>query len=59
MMPKPESAAPPIDDGKTTEGPPGLRHRRPPPMRIVTKGWWTLEERQAESTELEQADSDE
>lgn len=28
-----------------------------PPMRIVTKGWWTLREDQAKVEDLEKADS--
>ena len=28
-------------------------HRRPPPMRVVTKGWWTLEEKETDIKELE------
>jgi hypothetical protein len=28
--------------------------RRPPPMRVVTKGWWTLEEGTADIEDLRQ-----
>ena len=28
-------------------------YRPPPPMRVVTKGWWTLVEKQADIKELE------
>jgi hypothetical protein len=38
---------------------PASIRRQPPPMRVVTKGWWTLEERQADSAELEKADRNE
>lgn len=38
------------DAGQVPSSPP---HRRPPPMRVVTKGWWTLDERQADIEELE------
>ena len=44
--------------GETQRQPP-LPHRRPPPMRVVTKGWWTLEEREADVEELEKQDRDE
>lgn len=27
-------------------------HRRPPPMRVVTKGWWTLKEATVETEVL-------
>jgi hypothetical protein len=38
------------DAGQAPASPP---HRRPPPMRVVTKGWWTLEEKPADIEELE------
>ena len=41
---------------KSSHTPP---HRPPPPMRIVTKGWWTLEEQEAQIKELEKEDPDE
>jgi hypothetical protein len=34
-------------------------HRSPPPMRVVTKGWWTVEERQTHIEELEKEVRDE
>jgi hypothetical protein len=34
-------------------------HRAPPPMRVVTKGWWTLEEREANIKEFEKEERDE
>jgi hypothetical protein len=43
--------------GTRAQGP--VVHRRPPPMRVVTKGWWTLEEKEADIEELEKEDRDE
>ena len=38
------------------QGPPLASLRRPPPMRVVTKGWLTIEEGQADIEELERED---
>jgi len=55
---------PPISQDKTV-GPPigggaysaGRSHvRTPPPMRVVTKGWWTLKERRESAENLERQD---
>jgi len=37
-----------------TRPPPVVQRRRPPPMRVVTKGWWTLEESTADIDDLRQ-----
>lgn len=44
--------------GGGTQGEGPVRPRRPPPMRVVTKGWWKLEETEADIEELEKEDRD-
>lgn len=41
-----------------TLGDPQMRfpYRKPPPMRVVTKGWWTLTEGEADIEELRKED---
>lgn len=34
-------------------------NRHPPPMQVVTKGWWTLKEERVPVEELEQEDREE
>jgi len=44
----------PQKSGQTTK----LQMPSPPPMRVVTKGWWVLREEKATVEELEQADNE-
>lgn len=55
-----QRVAMPDDTGKPANVPdesrarPVVPPRRPPPMRVVTKGWWTLEEGTADIEDLRQ-----
>ncbi len=55
----PADAAHPVHESGETRRQGPSAHRRPPPMRVVTKGWWTLEEREADIKELEKESRDE
>ena len=44
----------PQKSGQTTK----LQMPSPPPMRVVTKGWWVLREEKATVEELERADNE-
>ncbi len=45
--------------GEAAHLPPSQHPRPRPPMRVVVKGWWTLEEKQAGIEELKKEDRDE
>ncbi len=59
----PPSSPPPTRElqgqGLTRLGQPASRPApAPPPMQVVTKGWWTLRDEQATVDELERADNE-
>ena len=57
MPPLDQPASPPRADGVASDGRPSSRKvAPPPPMQVVTKGWWVLRDEQASVAELEQAD---